>query len=107
MTVQPESETSPARRIPVVTPARAGAAACLIVPLVSMLWVNSYARMTPAFIGIPFFYWYQISWVLITCVLTAIAYVLIRRDERDRREESGLRPLDVTGSRDEGQGGAA
>ncbi|MCQ4080294.1 DUF3311 domain-containing protein [Streptomyces sp. RB6PN25] len=95
MTVQSEPQPSQARRVPVVTGARVGAAVCLILPLVSMLWVNSYARLKPTFIGIPFFYWYQISWVLITCALTAVAYVLIRRDERARRGQ------------DEAQGGAA
>lgn len=84
MTVNPESEPSQPRRVPVVTAARIGAAVCLILPLVAMVWVNSYARLTPTLIGIPFFYWYQISWVLITCALTAIAYVLVRRDERAR-----------------------
>lgn len=101
MTVKSEPEPSQdrqARRVPVVTAARAGAAVCLVLPLVAMLWVNSYARLTPVFIGIPFFYWYQISWVVITCALTAIAYGLIRYDERARRGQSR------TG---EGAGGAA
>src|SRR5438093_779074 len=86
MTEESGTEPPQARRIPVVTAARAGAAVCLVLPLVAMLSVNSYARLTPAFIGIPFFYWYQISWVLITCALTAVAYRLIRRDERARRQ---------------------
>jgi uncharacterized protein DUF3311 len=89
MTVKSESDPSQARRVPVVTAARAGAAVCLVLPLVAMLWVNSYARLAPTFIGIPFFYWYQISWVMITCVLTAIAYGLIRHDEHIRRGQSG------------------
>jgi Protein of unknown function (DUF3311) len=90
MTVKSKSESKPLhdRRVPVVTAARVGAAVCLTLPLIAMLWVNFYARLTPAFIGIPFFYWYQISWVMITCALTAIAYGLIRRDERARRGQS-------------------
>ncbi|GAA2723182.1 MULTISPECIES: DUF3311 domain-containing protein [Streptomyces] len=55
---------------------------CLAIPFVAMLWVDSYARVSPAFIGIPFFYWYQMLWVLIATLLTTIAYVLVRRRER-------------------------
>ncbi|MBV9024791.1 MAG: DUF3311 domain-containing protein [Streptomycetaceae bacterium] len=89
MAVESGSKPLQARQIPVVTAARAGAAVCLVLPLIAMVWVNSYARLTPAFIGIPFFYWYQISWVVLTCALTAIAYGLIRHDERARRGHSG------------------
>jgi hypothetical protein len=89
MTVNSEFEPPQPRRVPVVTAARAGAAVCLVLPLVAMLWVNSYTRLTPAFIGIPFFYWYQISWVMITCALTAIAYGLVRHDEHARHGQSG------------------
>ena len=39
-------------------------ALCLFAPFVAMLWVGSYAKIDPAFIGIPFFYWYQMLWVL-------------------------------------------
>jgi len=70
---------------PVVTPSRVVAGICLALPLVALLWVSSYARLTPRFIGIPFFYWYQIAWVPITATLTFIAYVLVRREERIRR----------------------
>ena len=36
-----------------------------LVPFVAMLWVASYNRTAPALGGIPFFYWYQLLWVLI------------------------------------------
>ena len=58
---------------------------CLIVPFVAMLWVSSYARIEPTFIGIPFFYWYQMPWVLISTVLTMIAYKLVQREQRARK----------------------
>jgi hypothetical protein len=86
MTVNPESQPSQAGRVRVITAARTGAAVCLILPLFAMTWVNSYARLQPTFIGIPYFYWYQISWVVIAAALTAIAYVLVRRDERARQQ---------------------
>ena len=75
----------PAGGRPVVTPNRVAAGVCLIIPFIALLWVNSYTRPTPAFIGIPFFYWYQLAWVPVTAGLTSIAYVLVRREERARK----------------------
>lgn len=46
----------------------------LILPLAGLLFPGLYARATPEVFGFPFFYWYQIAWVLITGLLTAIAY---------------------------------
>jgi hypothetical protein len=74
---------------PVVTPARVIAALCLLAPFVALLWVNSYARLTPRFIGIPFFYWYQMAWVPASAALTYTAYVLVRREERARKGGDG------------------
>jgi hypothetical protein len=71
---------------PVITPTRLIAGLCLTVPFVAMLWVGSYARVDPTFIGIPFFYWYQMLWVVISTGLTATAYVLVRREQRARKE---------------------
>ncbi|MEU9979876.1 DUF3311 domain-containing protein [Streptomyces sp. NPDC050856] len=70
---------------PWVTPARVVVALCLIAPFVAMLWVGSYAKVEPVVIGIPFFYWYQMLWVLISTVLTMVAYQLWRRDQRARK----------------------
>jgi membrane protein implicated in regulation of membrane protease activity len=69
----------------VVTPVRVVIALCLVAPFVAMLWVGSYAKTDPALIGIPFFYWYQMAWVLISTVLTMIAFKLWQRDQRARR----------------------
>lgn len=80
----PQPAPPPGRQQPVVTPARVIAGLCLVVPLVALLWVNSYARLTPRFIGIPFFYWYQMAWVPLSALLTYTAYVLVRREERAR-----------------------
>ncbi|WP_327234559.1 DUF3311 domain-containing protein [Streptomyces sp. NBC_01317] len=69
---------------PTVTPLRVIIAFCLVAPFVALLWVSSYARTDPAFIGIPFFYWYQMLWVVVSAVLTMIAFQLWRRDQRAR-----------------------
>ncbi|MER6422177.1 DUF3311 domain-containing protein [Streptomyces sp. NPDC001137] len=78
------SET-PEVRPPVVTPVRVVIAICLVAPFVAMLWVGSYAKTDPALGGIPFFYWYQMLWVLISTALTMTAYKLWQRDQRARR----------------------
>ncbi|KOV97964.1 MULTISPECIES: DUF3311 domain-containing protein [Streptomyces] len=83
------SQAPQASRGPVVTPVRVVIAVCLIAPFVAMLWVGSYAKTDPAFIGIPFFYWYQMAWVLISTALTMIAYKLWQRDQRARSAAKG------------------
>lgn len=46
----------------------------LILPFVAMMWVSSYNRIDPVLLGIPFFYWYQLLWVLLAAVITGIVY---------------------------------
>ncbi|MER6524904.1 DUF3311 domain-containing protein [Streptomyces sp. NPDC001508] len=72
---------------PVVTPLRVVIALCLLAPFVAVLWVGSYAKIDPTFIGIPFFYWYQMLWVLLSTALTMTAYKLWQRDQRARRTQ--------------------
>jgi membrane protein implicated in regulation of membrane protease activity len=83
------SDQPDAARAAVVTPVRVVIALCLVAPFVAMLWVGSYAKTDPAFIGIPFFYWYQMLWVLISTALTMLAYKLWQRDQRSRAGRKG------------------
>ncbi|MGW7368321.1 DUF3311 domain-containing protein [Streptomyces sp. NPDC054841] len=76
----------PEHRKPAVTPVRVVVALCLIAPFVAMLWVGSYAKVEPSVAGIPFFYWYQMLWVVISTALTMVAYTLWQRDQRARKE---------------------
>jgi Protein of unknown function (DUF3311) len=46
----------------------------LIIQFVAVLWPPFYNAAEPAWAGIPFFYWYQMLWVVIAAVLTAIVY---------------------------------
>jgi membrane protein implicated in regulation of membrane protease activity len=57
----------------------------LLAPVVALLWVPSYARVTPRLFGFPFFYWYQLAWVLVGAGCLAGAYVLTMRLERQRK----------------------
>jgi hypothetical protein len=45
----------------------------LVVVVVS-LWVPLYNRTEPALAGMPFFYWFQIAWIVVGAVAVAIAY---------------------------------
>ncbi|MFB7338051.1 DUF3311 domain-containing protein [Streptomyces adustus] len=83
------SEAPEVTREPVMTPARAVIGLCLVAPFVAMLWVGSYAKTDPTFIGIPFFYWYQMLWVLLSTALTTTAYQLWQRDQRARAARKG------------------
>ncbi|GLW44566.1 membrane protein [Streptomyces sp. NBRC 14336] len=78
------SDTPETSGQPVVTPVRVLIALCLIAPFVAMLWVSSYARTEPSVAGVPFFYWYQLAWVVVTTALTLAAYTLRRLDRRSR-----------------------
>ncbi|MBA2284336.1 MAG: DUF3311 domain-containing protein [Ktedonobacteraceae bacterium] len=46
----------------------------LILPFIATLWPPFYNMLTPDLAGIPFFYWYQLLWIVITAILTAIVY---------------------------------
>jgi hypothetical protein len=37
----------------------------LLIPYVAMMWVPSYNRIEPEIAGIPFFYWYQMLWIVL------------------------------------------
>lgn len=80
-----EPEPPPGNRKPVMPLPLVLAGICLVIPFGAMLWVDSYSRLTPAFIGIPFFYWYQMLWVLISTLLTVVAYLLVRHHQRARK----------------------
>jgi hypothetical protein len=38
------------------------------------LWPPFYNKAEPYLFGIPFFYWFQLAWVLVCAVLTAAVY---------------------------------
>jgi hypothetical protein len=41
----------------------------LLIPFVALLWVPFYNAVEPTLWGIPFFYWYQFLWVILTSLL--------------------------------------
>lgn len=46
----------------------------LLVPFIGALWVPFYNRIDPMLCGIPFFYWFQFVWIIVTAIITAAAY---------------------------------
>ena len=50
----------------------------LIVPFVAVLWVSSYNSTEPMWAGIPFFYWYQLLWVIVSALIIGFVYVMER-----------------------------
>lgn len=48
---------------------------CLVaLPYAGLCFPVLYARAKPALFGVPFFYWYQFAWVLITSALMWVVY---------------------------------
>ena len=47
----------------------------LLIAIVA-LWVPFYNRADPSLAGIPFFYWFQVAWILVSAATTALAYKL-------------------------------
>jgi hypothetical protein len=45
-----------------------------VIQFIAVLWPPFYNRTEPTLIGMPFFYWYQLLWVIIGAILTAIVY---------------------------------
>ena len=47
----------------------------LIIPFIAVLWVPFYDRAEPSVAGFPFFYWYQLLWVLLSAAITGWVYL--------------------------------
>jgi hypothetical protein len=45
-----------------------------VVQFAVALWPPLYNRIEPSLMGIPFFYWFQLLWVIVSAVFTAIVY---------------------------------
>jgi hypothetical protein len=48
-----------------------------LVQFVAVLWPPFYNKAEPYLMGIPFFYWYQLLWVIISAVFTAVVYFAV------------------------------
>lgn len=48
----------------------------LLVPYPALLWVPFYNSVEPHILGFPFFYAYQMGFVILTAIITALVYVM-------------------------------
>jgi uncharacterized protein DUF3311 len=68
----------------------------LAAPFVAYLSIPSYNRIEPRLGGFPFFYWWQLMWVVLTGVFIWVAFLLTRvartAGETEDAEESGQDP---------------
>ncbi len=46
-----------------------------IIPFVGLLYPPFYNAARPELIGIPFFYWFQLASIIVTAVITFVAYL--------------------------------
>jgi uncharacterized protein DUF3311 len=53
-----------------------------LLPFFGVFFPWIYNTNDPEFIGIPFFYWYQMLWVPLTVVLTILVYIKTKGDRR-------------------------
>jgi len=85
-----EPQQSKVRRRKLTPPVVAAVALLLAAPVVALLWVGSYTSASPRLWGFPFFYWYQIMWIILVAFTTGLAYVLVSHTgtEVDVDEES-------------------
>jgi hypothetical protein len=45
-----------------------------LVQVLVILWPPLYNKMEPTLIGLPFFYWFQLLWVIVSAVFTGVVY---------------------------------
>ncbi len=43
------------------------------------LWPPLYNKTDPELFGVPFFYWFQLAWILVCAVLTGVVYFVTER----------------------------
>jgi hypothetical protein len=53
----------------------------LLIPFLAMMWVPSYNRIEPSLVGIPFFYWYQMLWIVLGAAVMLPIYLREERGE--------------------------
>ena len=45
-----------------------------LVQVVVILWPPLYNKVEPTLLGLPFFYWFQLLWVIVSAVFTGVVY---------------------------------
>jgi Protein of unknown function (DUF3311) len=50
----------------------------LVLPYLGLCFPQIYAKPTPTLLGFPFFYWYQLAWVILASAIMALVYRKIK-----------------------------
>jgi magnesium-transporting ATPase (P-type) len=50
----------------------------LIIPFIAVLFPQFYDSANPTFAGMPYFYWYQLLWIILSGVVTGIVFLVTR-----------------------------
>jgi Protein of unknown function (DUF3311) len=82
MSSNPAPPANPSHRQPLPTGTRVIAGLLVLIPLVALALVPTYAKSDPHLWGFPFFYWYQFLWVFLASGCTFGAYVVLERARR-------------------------
>ncbi len=48
----------------------------LLIPYPALLWVPFYNAVEPRFLGFPFFYTYQMAFVVLTAIITGFVFLV-------------------------------
>ncbi|TWJ23047.1 DUF3311 domain-containing protein [Micromonospora endolithica] len=66
---------------------RIAAGVLLATPVLALLWPPLYARDGPNLLGLPYFYWYQFAWAVLSVAVMAVSHRLLRRHPHDRFDD--------------------
>ncbi len=53
-----------------------------VLPFVGTLWVSTYNSLTPVLFGFPFFYWYQLAWIVVSAAIAGLVYIVEHMESR-------------------------
>ena len=56
----------------------------LLIPCIAVVWVPFYNKVEPVLWGFPFFYWYQLAWVLGSAMITGFVYLKTKHNSLNR-----------------------
>ncbi len=53
------------------------AAIFLLIPFIAYFELGTYDKVNPTAYGLPYFYWYQTIWLVISAILFVVAVILL------------------------------
>jgi membrane protein implicated in regulation of membrane protease activity len=81
--------TANRRRAQPSTGTKVAAGILVLIPVVALMLVPTYTKATPRLWGFPFFYWYQLLWLVLSTACVVAAYFLLNRTTRRTGDDEG------------------